>query len=132
MRVVLQRERVQEHVHEVPAGQARGHVGLHGPGEGVVHGEHAAGRAQVVHTVVSRLVPRPHAGRVVHHAFQVRAQAGRAGVRLAGGPVPGVQVPAAREPPGERAGRRTLPGRGWLEDGVCTAARGRVTRLRPG
>lgn len=111
VRLVLQRERVQEHVHEVHAGQEGRDFGLHGAGEGVVHDQLAAGRAEAVHHVVLGLVPRPHAGRVVHHAFQVRAQAGRAGVRLADRKVPGVQVSAAREPRGKRKGGRTLPGR---------------------
>jgi len=74
---------------------------LHRSGEGVVHDQHAAGRAEAVHNVFQGLVPRPHVRRAVHHAFQVRAQVGRAGVRLADRQVPGVQVSVAREPQGK-------------------------------
>lgn len=109
--VVLQRERLQEHVHEVPAGQARRDVGLHEPGKGVVHDQHAAGRAEPFHHVVQGLIPRPDPGRTVHHALQVRAQDGRAGVRLADRLVSGVQISASREPPGERTGGRPVSGR---------------------
>lgn len=97
VRVVFKRKRVQEYVHEVSAGQAWRDFGLHGLRKRVVHDQHAAGCAEFVHNVVQRLVPRPHPRRLEHHAFQVRAQTRRAGIRLADCQFSDVQIPITRE-----------------------------------